>query len=301
MSTRPLIIIGLTFILAIGLAACSSPNPQPPDLTPIPTLAAGKEPTLVPVLQVAAEATVSAPMTTTQANAALGASIFLKNCSACHGTQGEGVDGPPLRNSQYIQTAGDPAIVKTIAEGRPGTKMPAWLQVNGGPLDETQITDVVAYLHTLQNVAPLPTATPAPPEPTDTPQPPNAPTPKPAQPSISGQPGPAASLAGSAARGTALFGEYCAACHGPEGVQGVSNPDSDDGAVPVLNPIDPTIANADPAVFAANLDRFIEHGSVPSGPSPLIMMPAFGDGHLLTSQQIADIIAYLIALNRVRP
>jgi hypothetical protein len=30
------------------------------------------------------------------------------------------------------------------------------------------------------------------------------------------------------------------------------------------------------------------------------MMPAFGDGHLLANQQIADIIAYLIALNRAR-
>ena len=301
MSTRPLIIVGLTLILALGLAACSSPNPQLPGLTPVPTLTAGTEPTLVPALQVAAETTVSTPITTTQADAALGAPIFLKNCSTCHGAQGEGVDGPPLRNSQYIQTAGDQAVFQTIATGRPGTKMPAWLQINGGPLDETQITDVLAYLHTLQNVAPLPTAVPPTPEPTETPLPPNAPTAEPAQPSISGQPGPAASLAGSADRGRALFGAYCAACHGPEGVQGVSNPDSDDGSVPLLNPIDATIVNADPKVFAANLDRFIEHGSVPAGPSPLIMMPAFGDSHLLASQQIADILAYLIALNRSRP
>ena len=300
MSTRTLITLVAIPILAIGLAACSSPNPQPPGLTPIPTLAAGTEPTLVPVLQVASSATVSAPVTSTQADAALGAPIFLKNCSTCHGAQGEGVDGPALRNSQYIQTAGDQAVFQTIAEGRPGTKMPAWLQINGGPLDETQITDVIAYLHALQNVAPLGTATPSPPEPTDTPLPPNAPTPAPAQPSISGQPGPAASLTGNADGGKGLFGKYCAACHGPEGVQGVPNPDSDDGTVPSLKPIDPTIANADPTVFAANVDRFIEHGSVPSGPSPLIMMPAFGDGHLLTNQQIADIIAYLIALNQTR-
>ncbi len=300
MSVRTLIIIVAIPILAIVLAACSSPNPQPPGLTPIPTLAAGTEPTLVPALQVAAVATESVPITTTQADAALGAPIFLKNCSTCHGVQGEGVVGPALRNSQYIQTAGDQAVFQTIAEGRPGTKMPAWLQINGGPLNETQIADVVAYLHALQNVAPLPTVAPPTSEPTETPLPPNAPTPEPAQPSISGQPGPAASLTGSADEGKTLFGKYCAACHGPEGVLGVANPDSDDGHVPLLKPIDPTIANADPKVFAANLDRFIEHGSVPSGPSPLIMMPAFGDGHLLTNQQIADIIAYLIASNQGR-
>ncbi len=300
MSLRPLIIMGVTFILAICLAACSSPNPQLPGLTPIPTLAAGTEPTLVPALQVAPEATVSASITMTQANAALGAPIFLKNCSNCHGVQGEGVVGPALRNSQYIQTAGDQAVFQTIAAGRPGTKMPAWLQINGGPLDETEIADVVAYLRARQNVAPLPTAAPPTPEPTETPLPPNAPTPVPAQPSISGQPGPAASLTGSADRGKVLFGTFCAACHGPEGLQGVPNPDSDDGTVPSLNPIDPTIANADPKVFAANVDRFLEHGSVPSGPSPAIMMPAFGDGHLLANQQLADIIAYLIALNRAK-
>ncbi len=300
MSIRSLTIMGITLLLVLGLAACSSPNPQAPDLTPIPSLAAGTEPTLIPALQVPAKVAVSAPITTTGADAALGAPIFLKNCSTCHGAQGEGVVGPALRNSQYVQTGGDQAVFQTIAGGRPGTKMPAWLQLNGGPLDETQIADVVAYLHTLQNVAPLPTAAPPTPEPTETPLPPNAPTPTPAQPSNSGQPGPAASLTGSADGGRALFGKYCAACHGPEGVQGVANPDSDDGTVPSLNPIDPTIANADPKLFAANVDRFIEHGSVPAGPSPLIMMPAFGDGRMLTNQQMADIIAYLIALNRAR-
>ncbi len=301
MSTRPMIILGVTLILAIGLAACSSPNPQLPGLTPVPTLAGGAEPTLIPALQVASAATTTIPITSTGADAALGAPIFLKNCSTCHGVQGEGVVGPALRNSQYIQTAGDQTVFQTIAGGRPGTKMPAWLQSNGGPLDQVQITNVIAFLHTLQNTAPLPTAVPPTPEPTETPLPPNASTPQPVRPSNTGQPGPAAKMTGSADRGKALFGEYCAACHGPEGVQGVANPDSDDGSVPVLNPIDPTIPNADATVFAANIDRFIEHGSVPSGPSPLIMMPAFGDGHLLTSQQIADLIAYLMALNRSRP
>ncbi len=300
MPTRPMIIAGAALILALGLAACSSPNPQLPALTPIPTLAGGTEPTLVPALRVAAGATASGSFTTTKADAALGAPIFIKNCSNCHGTQGQGVEGPALRNSQYIQTAGNQAVFQTIAAGRPGTKMPAWLQINGGPLDETQITDVIAYLQSMQNVAPLPTSVPATPEPTETPLPPNASTPQPARPSISGQPGPAASLTGSADNGKALFGKYCAACHGPQGVQGVANPDSDDGTVPALNPIDPTIANADPKVFIANIDRFVEHGSVPSGPSPLIMRPAFGDSHLLANQQIADIIAYLMALNRAR-
>jgi hypothetical protein len=82
-----------------------------------------------------------------------------------------------------------------------------------------------------------------------------------------------------------------------EGRAGRPSPDSDDGAVPGINPIDPTIVSADAKTFAANLDLFSEHGSVPAGSKPQIMMPAFGDGKLLTDQQIADIIAYVVALN----
>jgi mono/diheme cytochrome c family protein len=286
-------------LLALFMTACTSPNPQPAGLTPIPTLAPAETPTLAPALQISPLSTVSISTITSGADAALGATVYMQDCTACHGVGGQGVDAPPLRNSQYIQTAGDQDIFATIADGRPGTKMPAWLQATGGPLMNAQITNLVAYLHTLQGVAQLPTATPQPPEPTETPLPPGAPTPQPAQPSNPGGPGPAVALTGDAARGRLEFGRYCAACHGPEGVQGIPNPGSDDGSVPGLNPIDPTIASPDPKTFATNVDLFIEHGSVPEGPSPQIMMPSFGDGRLLTEQQIADLIAYTMELNGV--
>jgi mono/diheme cytochrome c family protein len=300
MSTRNRIVLLAGGLLVLGLiSACTTPNPQPIGLTPIPTLAgAGTAPTLLPVLQVSGQTTSgSSTVGTGQANAAAGSAIFIKNCTTCHGVQGEGVSAPALRDSQYIKTGSDQDIFATIAQGRPGTAMPAWLQANGGPLTADQIQNAVAYLHSLQGVAPLPTATPLPPEPTEAPAPANAPTPEPAQPSNAGEPGPAATLSGNADNGRGLFGDYCAACHGPQGVLGVPNPGSDDGSVPVLNPIDSTLINADPKVTTANIDLFIEHGSVPSGDSPQIAMPAFGDGKLLTGQQIADIIAYVISLN----
>jgi mono/diheme cytochrome c family protein len=281
---------------ALGLlvSACSSPNLQPVGLTPIPTLSPGATPTLVAALE-AAVAPVSAAGG--KADPARGAPIYLENCSPCHGVTGQGVSAPALRNSQYIQTGDDQSIVATIANGRPGTNMPAWLQSNGGPLTDAQIADVVAYLHTQVGVPPLPTSTPLPEQPTETPLPPGAPTSEPVRPSNPGNPGPAVSLAGDANRGRSLFGQYCAACHGPEGVQGVPNPGSDDGVVPVLNPIDPSLTSADPKLYATNIDLFIEHGSVPSGDSPLIMMPSFGEGKMLTDQQMADLIAYVIQLN----
>ncbi len=297
MTMRTRITIFTIFTLAL-LIACSSPNPQPPGLTPIPTLAPGATETLVPSIQ--SVATPAVPAATVPTSAALGAPIFFEHCTLCHGLLGQGGIGLPLRNSQYIQTGGDTAIFGTIANGRPGTEMPAWLQANGGPLTAAQITNVVAYLHTLQNVSPVPKPTAALPEPTETPQPANAPTPEPARPSNPGGPGQAATITGDATRGKAYFGQFCSVCHGPEGVQGLPNPDSDDGSVPALNPIDETIANTDPKIFAANVDLFIQHGSVPEGKNPMLMMPPFGDSNMLTQQQIADLIAYIISLNSTK-
>jgi mono/diheme cytochrome c family protein len=114
-----------------------------------------------------------------------------------------------------------------------------------------------------------------------------------------GPPGEAASLVGDPARGATLFGEFCAACHGAQGTDKVPNPGSDDGTVPPLNPIDPHLANPDPALFAANIDRIIQHGSVPDGPDPRLVMPDWGDSQTLSQQQIADLEAYIMHLNGV--
>ncbi len=290
----------LALLMCIGLAACGSPNPQPEGLTPIPTLAPASVATLNPALQQASGSGVPVSAGMGQGNAALGAAEYMKHCTTCHGLQGQGVDAPALRNNQYIQTGGDDSVFSTIADGRSGTRMPAWVLANGGPLDDSQISNVVAYLHTLQNVSSLPAATPLPPEPTEAPPPADAPTPEPARPSNPGDPGPAASLQGDTAKGQGEFGEFCAACHGPQGREevGIPNPGSGDGVVPPLNPLDPTLIDSDPSIYAINLDLFIEHGSVPEGPAPLIMMPNFGDSSLLSDQQIADLIAYVISLNK---
>ena len=221
----------------------------------------------------------------------------LKTARLATGSKAKGIVGPALRNNPIIQPAADQAIFTMVAGGLENGKMPAWLQSNGGPLTSEQISQTIAYLHTLQGVSPMPTASPTPPPPTDTPLPTGAPTSGPSVPSVPGGPGAAATLAGNPDVGRPEFGLYCAACHGPEGVQGRPNPGSDDGVVPPLNPIDPTIANPDPHVFAANQDVFIQHGSVPSGPEPLLAMPAFGDRNMLSQQQIADIMAYVMSLN----
>jgi mono/diheme cytochrome c family protein len=119
-----------------------------------------------------------------------------------------------------------------------------------------------------------------------------------ARPSNPGGPGEAVNLSGDAAAGAVVFQGNCFACHGQEGVQGLPNPGTDDGVIPALNPIDPTLVSPDYKTFATNLDLFIQHGSTPAGPNPSVSMPAWGDQGVLTQQQIADVIAYLISLNQ---
>jgi len=118
------------------------------------------------------------------------------------------------------------------------------------------------------------------------------------KPSNPGGTGDAVNLTGDATAGAAVFTTNCVACHGDQGKGGIPNPGSDNGTVPTLNPIAAGLKNSDAKVFAANLDLFIEHGSTPKGSSPALQMKAFGDQKLLTSQQIADVIAYVISLNK---
>jgi hypothetical protein len=67
-----------------------------------------------------------------------------------------------------------------------------------------------------------------------------------------------------------------------------------------LNPIDPGFladSNGDAAIFAHELDLFVQHGSRPAGKSPLLSMPAWGDHDLLSQKDIADVEAYVMQLN----
>jgi mono/diheme cytochrome c family protein len=119
-----------------------------------------------------------------------------------------------------------------------------------------------------------------------------------ARPSNPGGPGKAIELSGDPKKGAELFRANCIMCHNAEGKGGIANPGSEDGTVPALNPIDPTLYSKDSKEFAQNIDLFIEHGSTPAGKNPPLQMPAFGAQRMLTQQQIADVIAYCIGLNK---
>ncbi len=163
---------------------------------------------------------------------------------------------------------------------------------------------------------PADTATPGTPTPADTSTPGAAATPVPnvspnatmgsgaqaaGQPPVepAGPPGLAATMMGAPDLGKDLFAKDCASCHGPDGTGGVVNPGSADGTVPTLNPISLDLFDRDADVFADNIDRFIQHGSMPPGPGPALHMPAFGATKALTQQEIANVEAYIMQLNTV--
>jgi mono/diheme cytochrome c family protein len=122
-----------------------------------------------------------------------------------------------------------------------------------------------------------------------------------ARPSNSGGPGDAVKLVGDPKAGEKIYTDNCQKCHGDLGAGGIKNPGSDDGEIPALNPIDETIVDTDGRVFACNIDLFLEHGSVPSGPSPKETMQPWGDNKVLTAQQMADVESYIITLNGGSP
>jgi hypothetical protein len=119
-----------------------------------------------------------------------------------------------------------------------------------------------------------------------------------ARPNTPGGPGDAINLTGDPSAGDKIYVDNCQMCHGPQGADNVLNPGSNDGTIPALNPIDSTLVSSDYMTYAYNLDLFIQNGSRPAGVNPSRWMPPWGTKNGLTQQQIADLIAYIISLNK---
>lgn len=115
--------------------------------------------------------------------------LFAKNCVACHGVDGTFGAGPPLNDPIFLAIVPDEVLLMTIAEGRQGTEMPAFLVKNGGTLTSEQVKILATGLRTKW-----------------------------------GQKKPAGEFPdyesegkGDAVRGKDVFAQACAGCHGPDG------------------------------------------------------------------------------------
>ncbi|HSE46880.1 MAG TPA: LysM peptidoglycan-binding domain-containing protein [Gemmatimonadales bacterium] len=86
-----------------------------------------------------------------------GALLFANNCRTCHGNSGQGGVGPQLNKPDFknqdplVLTRNKELIRRTISCGRAGTRMPAWLQANGGPLNSVQVEHLVDFITAPEN------------------------------------------------------------------------------------------------------------------------------------------------------
>lgn len=122
-----------------------------------------------------------------------GATLFGTFCAACHGPNGEGMRYPGLAafpaigNPDFLTVASDRFLKATVTHGRPGRRMPAWGEKEGG-LRPAEVDSVVAHVRAFGNGIPSPAET----------EPPRW-------------------VKGDPKEGARLFADACASCHGSNG------------------------------------------------------------------------------------
>ena len=130
--------------------------------------------------------------------------LYAENCAGCHGAEGRGSAAIALSDPVYLGIANDAVIRKVIANGVPGTSMPAFAESAGGMLTDKQIDVITSGMRSRWSRSGiLATA--------------NAPS-------------YAATSAGDAARGEVSYRTYCESCHGPGGRGGARGSAITDGS-----------------------------------------------------------------------
>ena len=119
-------------------------------------------------------------------------SLFSENCAACHGPEGRGGAAIALASPVYLAIADDASIRKVIAQGVPGTTMPAFAQSAGGMLTDAQIDVLTREIRSRWSR-------------------------RGALDAASASPSYAPKLTGDAQHGEAAYKSFCESCHGPAG------------------------------------------------------------------------------------
>jgi mono/diheme cytochrome c family protein len=184
-------------------------------------------------------------------------------CSQCHGLDGRGGVSNDVPALKAIGAAFSAAQLRTIIDHGVGVSsnpkkpyMPVWGQV----VSARQVKALVAYIH-----AGLPSVAGATPAAVQTDQ-------------------------GPIVEGQQLYVRYgCINCHGPNGLGGVPNPQSEDKSIPSLSGADFFKEFDTDAKIAA----VIESGSV-IGHAPIVSMPHWGG--ILRPGQVAALVAYIKTL-----
>ena len=184
-----------------------------------------------------------------------GAQIYAQNCAVCHGPEGKGRVGANL-SATFGGIKPSAFMEQTIANGLPGSPMPAWSQEKGGPLSKQDIADVAAYVLGLtggtEPVAPAPTPVIIP---------------------ITPAPG----VTGDVNAGALVFAQNCAVCHGQYG----------EGRIGA------TLQKSWPGINPAAYIRATVEKGVSGSPMPAWLN---ANGGPLTSKEIDNVSAYILSL-----
>jgi mono/diheme cytochrome c family protein len=192
---------------------------------------------------------------------AAGAHDFVRfACDQCHGDQGQGgvsPDVPPLTTVAKSLTVAQMTDIIEHGLGESANPDKPYMPVWHGVISKPQISDIVAYLN-----AGLPAVAGAEPAPVPTDQ-------------------------GDAVAGSILYTNLgCVNCHGPNGLGGVPNPQSEDSVIPPLAGKDFVGEFNTPA----KIRDVIVSGSV-LGKPPIVSMPHWGG--VLTDAEVNELIAYI--------
>lgn len=115
---------------------------------------------------------------------AAGARSYARYCALCHGNDAKGYaadHAPSLVNPTFLASASDDFLLRSIRGGRPGTAMAGYGRDRGGPMTDTEMAALIAFLRAQGPAYVEPAAVPAP---------------------------------GNAARGQGTYDATCKRCHG---------------------------------------------------------------------------------------
>jgi mono/diheme cytochrome c family protein len=65
--------------------------------------------------------------------------LYGENCAGCHGASGKLGPAPPLNDPTFLAIVPNDVLARVIAQGRPGTPMPAFAKSQGGALTDEQV------------------------------------------------------------------------------------------------------------------------------------------------------------------
>jgi len=195
---------------------------------------------------------------------AMGAHLFVQfACASCHGEQGKGdvsSDVPALKDVGQSLTVSQLSSIINHGLGESANPQKPYMPVWGPVISPSQVSDLVDYISSglpkVKDAAPVPV-------PRDQ---------------------------GDAVAGAALYvRDGCINCHGPSGLGGVPNPQSEDKSIPPLSGQDfRQEFNTD-----EKIKDVIRSGSV-IGKPPIASMPHWGG--ILSDEDLTDLVAYLKTL-----